>query len=239
MRHALALAACLLALTLAAGCIAYEERLIIEPNLSGTINMEFDVPEQLVALSEKANRTDNIYTVEGITRRFTSVEDVRLMNAKVEVRENHRFIGITLAFEDTAAFGRISTGSRGDTGFLGDLSLSRGNDGIRYVRTVTMRDTSRTAASRYAEQFAQFPWRYSVTLPGRLVDTNGEPGRDGRSASWDFTLADLSAGVITMKAASEPEENGFGVALWIGAVFALVLAGLYALVRRLEAAQRR
>ena len=229
-------AACLFA----AGCITYEERLVLESDRSGALTIDVVVPEQIITLSEKAGRDDNIFSLEGITRRFTGVEGIRLLEASVTSLDGgRRAVRIGIGFDTPEAFGRISTVRGGDTGFLGMLTLIREDGALRYRRTMTMRDTTRTPTGMYEKQFREYPWRYTVRLPGRITDSNADEfARDG-GVTWNFTLADLAAGPVVMEAVAEQSGAGWLVSRGvIGIVFAGVFAGLYLLIGRMERGRR-
>jgi hypothetical protein len=224
------------AVMFAAGCVTYDERLTVESDCSGTVTMDLVVPEQIIGLSEKAGRSDNIFSIEGITKRFTGVEGIRLLDAAVTARDDgHREVRIGLGFDSPEAFERISTVRGGDTGFLGFLTLVREDGTLRYRRTVTMRDTTRAPTGMYQKQFQDFPWSYTVRLPGRITGSNAdEIARDG-GVTWHFTLAELAAGPVVMEAVATQSGVGRLVTMGvIGIVFAGVFVGLYLLIHRME-----
>ena len=225
---------------LTSGCITYDERLVVESDRSGALTLDLVVPEQIITLSEEAGRDDNIFSIEGITRRFTGVKGIRLLDASVTTLDGgSRAVRIGIGFDTPEAFERISTVRGGDTGFLGMLTLIREDSALLYRRTMTMRDTTRSPTGMYEKQFREYPWSYTVRLPGRITDSNADEFARGGGVTWNFTLADLTAGTVVMEAVAV--QSGAGRLVSRGViviVFAGVFAGLYMLIGRMEREKR-
>ena len=221
----------LCAAVLLAGCVDYKEEIWFNRDMSGTITMDFTIGEMFVDLSNEAERTDNIFTEEGIRNRYSSVEGLDIISSEVYTVDENRIIRIALKFDSLEAFRKISNATK-KTDFLGDVTLSTTPDGnISFSRTISLSDSSIKSYAMYDTMFNKRFWISKIHFPGYIISANAPDenidDKTGNTVIWAYSIAVLTKGPQTMNAVftSRSSRNIFHLA--IAAVVFLVVFGLF------------
>lgn len=212
MRPAYTALIALLLLPVCSGCLRLEETLSLRADGSGTLEMNYVVPEstmaQLKAMralrdrlaaiqGEEAEVTDDEYTrflvyygSEDIEKKFKEYEKhgIRLERLRVETRQARRHVEIKAAFRDVSQL--QNTALFPHHGF----TLTRQSDGVYFFRRPALTAgeptprPSREDISTLTPILRGFYVRIQVNTPGRVVRTNA-PRKSLYRAEWvfDFT----------------------------------------------------
>lgn len=231
------LAAALLLLT--AGCVRYHERLIINREGPGVLDMSFAVD---AVWMETEPDGPGLFDRDQVRTTLGAVPGV-IVRSVAEKREGDQYlIRIVLTFDSadrlTAIGEAVATMDPG-IDFIGHVEVEqRADQTIRFTRTIDIADSSATAGDRATIQEVQ--WYYTVKFPGRIIETNADiVSREGDAATWEYSLATLAERPVTLSAEiSVRRESWLVRILVIGTVFGAVFFVLFKLLNRLEQVQR-
>jgi len=214
-----------------AGCVDYKEEIWFNRDMSGTITMDFTIGEMFVDLSEEAERTDNIFTEEGIRNRFSAVEGLAIISSEVYTVDENRIIRIALKFDSLESFRKISNATK-KTDFLGAITLSTTPDGnISFSRTISLSDSTIKSYAVYDEMLNKRFWISRIHFPGYIISANAPEenidDKTGNTVIWAYSIAILTKGPQTMNAVftSRSSRNMFHLA--IAAVVFLAVFGVF------------
>jgi len=223
-------------IALSAGCVNYKEELWFNKDLSGKAQFTITVSEDFVALWGRSGRSTDIFTAEGITQRFANIAGVTLTETTVTPGDEERTIDFSLKFASFDAFRRISRAER-DTGFLGAVSFSDARDGtVFFNRTISFADSSRPISEEQVASLDKYSWESIVHFPGAVISANvpktNMDAEKSNTVTWSYSLAILSRGSETMRAAYEVPQPGNILGMLIPAiVFFGMIFGLLKLLK--------
>ncbi|NIT35279.1 MAG: hypothetical protein GTN49_02080 [candidate division Zixibacteria bacterium] len=209
MRRLILTAASCGAAAIVAGCVSYKQQVTFESDGSGRVVVDawvdhFDVAEEE---SQTASAQNAPEINQGLGPAFAGLDGVTVEEnwVKVEGEEDERreHTRLVLAFdkvENLAGHGVFEKQ---------ELSFQKNDGEFAFTQTIrTGRKKERQEYTKESEELARslfegYTFTYAVVMPGRVVDTNGTLGEDGRTVTWEWPLYDFSnQDVIVMTAAS-------------------------------------
>ncbi len=226
-------------LVLAAGCVRYHERLVLNPEGTGVLDMSFAVD---AVWMETEPDGPGLFDENQVRTALGAVPGV-IVRSVAETREGGQYlIRIVLTFDSadrlTAIGEAVATVDPG-IDFVGHVDIERlADQTIRFTRTIDIADSTTTAEDRATVQ--EVRWYYTVKFPGRIIESNADiVSREGNAATWEYSLSTLAERPVTLSAeVSVRHESWLVRILVIGAVFGAVFFVLYTLLNRLERTQR-
>ena len=200
------------AVALVAGCVSYKQQMTFESDGSGRMVLDVWVPYYGVEKTGPA--ADEKLTAEldeEMVVSFADREGVRIDEkwAKLEAEEDERLehIHVVVAFDDIEKLNvsdilenqKITFRSTGD-GFIYEQAIIRERgEAAEEALEPEYEELTRTL-------FEGFTFTYTVVMPGRVVESNGSIGEDGRTVTWEWPLYDFvkkEEVIMTAKAAKE------------------------------------
>jgi hypothetical protein len=187
------------ALIAVAGCITYEQHTTFQEDGSGRVVVDtwvdyFAADEED---GEKAATAEPELEIgEEMGPAFASLEGVTIeenwikMEGEGEDRVEHT--RLILGFDDV--------GKLAGHGVFEDQGMSFEKKGKKYTFTQTItheREEEEEETSAESEELARslfegYTFTYSVVMPGKIVETNGTLGEDGRTVTWEWPLYEFT-----------------------------------------------
>jgi hypothetical protein len=206
---ALAISATLAVIT---GCISYEQQATFESDGSGRIAIDtwvdyFDgdeeggQPEEEPAQPEISEELGSAFAnLEGVT-----IEEnwARLEGEGEERREHTRLV---LSFDKVERLNGLGIFQNQNLTFQkkGDEFAFR--QFIRNEREEEKEESTEESEELARTLFEGYTFTYTVVMPGRVIDTGGTVGEDGRTVTWEWPLYDFAnEDEIVMTATSQKE----------------------------------
>jgi hypothetical protein len=198
MRRMVAHAALGGALLLIAGCISYEQHTTFAEDGSGRVVVDtwvdyFGEDEEGDETGEEAPATE---IGQEMGPAFADVDGVAVEEnwTKLEGEGEDRRAHARLAL----AFEKIENVA--GRGIFENQNMSFDKQGKKYVFTHTIRHEAKgesedsTAESEELARtlFEGYTFTYTLVMPGKIVETNGVPGEDRRTVTWEWPLYDFS-----------------------------------------------
>lgn len=187
------------ALVAVAGCITYEQHTTFEEDGSGRIVVDtwvdyFDEEEE--DGEEAATAEPELEIGEEMGPAFASLDGVTVeenwikLEGEGEDRVEHT--RLVLGFDDVENL----TGH----GIFEDQDMSFEKKGKKYTFTQTIthkseeeeEETSPESEELARALFEGYTFTYTVVMPGKIVETNGTLGEDGRTVTWEWPLYEFT-----------------------------------------------
>jgi hypothetical protein len=197
------------ALAVVAGCISYKQHITFESDGSGRVVVDVWVDRFEIAEEEdQAASAQNAPEInEELGPAFAGLDGVTVKENWVKIEgegdERREHSRLALAFDKVERLaGR---------GVFEKQELSFQKEGDEFAFEQNIRNEPKEEPEEYSEEseelarslFEGYTFTYTVVMPGRVVDTNGTPGEDGRTVTWEWPLYDFSnQEKIVMTAAS-------------------------------------
>jgi hypothetical protein len=211
MRRIILHAVACVALGAVAGCISYEQHTTFEENGSGRVVVDTWVDhfaDEGEEGEEAATAEPELEISEEMGPAFASLDGVKVeenwIKLEGEGEDAVEHTRLVLAFDDVKKL-------KGH-GIFEDQGMSFEKKGKKYIFTQTITHESEEAeeeTSAESEELARalfegYTFTYTVVMPGKILETNGTPAEDGRTASWEWPLYDFTQQEeIVMTATSE------------------------------------
>jgi len=198
MRYIIRAGALCGALAIVGGCISYKQHTTFESDGSGRMvvdvwvdHLEIAEEEDQAASAETAPEID-----EGLGPAFADLDGVTVEENWVKIegeeddrREHTRFV---LSFDTVE---RLA-----GHGVFEDQELSFQKEDGWFAFTQTIQNLPKKEPQEYSKEseelarslFEGYTLTYTVVMPGRVVDTNGTLGEDGRTVTWEWPLYEFS-----------------------------------------------
>jgi len=191
------------ALALGAGCISYEVNLSFEKDGSGRVVVDtwvdsFGDEESAEEGSQESAEASEISEEMGPA--FAELEGVTIeenwARTEGEGDDRREHTRLALAFKDV--------GTLSGRGIFENQDLTFDKKGKDYVFAHEIRNVRKEAAGETAEEtseeseelaralFEGYTFTYTVVMPGKVTETNGTVGEDGRTVTWKWPLYDFA-----------------------------------------------
>ncbi|GEM_PF-1325480 len=212
MRRVITAAALCGILALIAGCISYEQHTTLESDGSG--RMVMDTWVDYFGTDEGGDQAEGEDATPEISEElgpaFADLKGVAIEEnwTKIEGEGDNRqeHTRLTLTFDKVE---RLN-----GKGVFENQELSFQKKGDEFVFTQVIHNKRKEQTEDYSAEseelartlFEGYTITYTVVMPGRVVDTGGTLGEDGRTVTWKWPLYDFSnEEEITMTATSRKE----------------------------------
>lgn len=186
------------AMVVVAGCISYKQHTTFESDGSGRVIV--DVWVDRFGGAEEEDQAASAQTApeinEEIGPAFAGLEGVtveenwvKIEGEEDEQREHTRLVLTFDKVESLAGHGVFEKQ---------ELSFQKEDDEFAFTQTI--RNEPEKEPQEYSDEseelarslFEGYTFTYAVVMPGRVVDTNGTLGEDGRTVTWEWPLYDFS-----------------------------------------------
>lgn len=198
MRHIIRAGTLCGALAIVAGCVSYKQHTTFESDGSG--RMVVDVWVDRLETAEEEDQAASAETAPEINEElgpaFAGLDGVTVEESwvKVEGEEDERREHSRLVL----AFDKVE--SLAGHGVFEEQELSFQKDGDEFAFTQTIQNELEKEPQEYSKEseelarslFEGYTLTYTVVMPGRVADTNGTLGEDGRTVTWEWPLYDFS-----------------------------------------------
>lgn len=199
MRRILLYALTCAALVAVAGCITYEQHTKFDEDGSGRVVVDTWVDyfgEEGEDGEEAAAAEPELEISEEMGPAFASLEGVTVeenwikMEGEGEERVEHT--RLILAFDDVDKLN--------GHGVFEDQAMTFEKKGKKFIFTQTITheaEEKEEESSPESEELARalfegYTFTYSVVMPGKIVETNGTTGEDGRTVTWEWPLYEFT-----------------------------------------------
>ncbi len=180
------------------GCVEYQQRIVLEPDGSGTVEVRLDAPKDVDWQMENGlrvpkGREDEICAE---IREKYSTPHVRVESCEVRLRDDRRRTRFTLSFDDLEDLSELDL-------LVGKCRFElRRDDGLEVHRVIDLDgsadwDSVGTGFGKWVKErldedvFSKIRFRFEIVFPKRVKETNADWVRGKRTAVWRYTLADL------------------------------------------------
>ncbi len=198
MRHIIRAGTLCGALAIVAGCVSYKQHTTFESDGSG--RMVVDVWVDRLETAEEEDQAASAETAPEINEElgpaFAGLDGVTVEESWVKVEgegdERREHSRLVLAFDKVE---RLA-----GHGVFEEQELSFQKDGDEFAFTQTIQNELEKEPQEYSKEseelarslFEGYTLTYTVVMPGRVADTNGTLGEDGRTVTWEWPLYDFS-----------------------------------------------
>ncbi len=210
------LLAAIVASTLFAGCIDYEQKTRLEADGSGEMTIHYWAKESLVSWLGK-NRFP--FTEDEVRAKYGAIHGVTVGSVDVRERtdDSTRHVTFDLRFDDITALSK-------QPGFESAVFAWK-EDGATMVFTQTMHADEGSTS----DGLQQFSVTYEYTFPGEIVEHNAT-SVSGSTAVWKLRLSDL--GTTRSLTAKVRLGQSWTMTIVLSAILLLVLVVFWWLLRR-------
>jgi len=189
------------ALVAVAGCISYEQHTTFEEDGSGRVVVDtwvdyFGEDEEGEEAGTAATQEPMLELGEEMGSAFASLDGVNIeenwikLEGEGEDRVEHS--KLALAFDKVENL----TGR----GIFEDQAMTFDKKGKKYIYTQTItheRDEPEEETTPESEElvrslFEGYTFTYTVVMPGKIVESNGTVGEDGRTVTWEWPLYEFT-----------------------------------------------
>jgi hypothetical protein len=229
-----------LLLTLACGCVDYEEEMWLDRDLSGWVTMMISVREELVKGGSGMERD---LSEEGVRRDVERIPGVKLESYE-SFREAGKMIArLRLKFDSVEKLTRHESHvtDSSPASFLGAIHVRKENGKILFERTLRAMPETKSNSSFAQDLFAKSLsslflsnnyLTYKLHVPGELITANSQRiDNPNHTVEWKFTLAQAMREPPVMRA---EWKKGFlpAGAIWIVGALVILLIGLWVFATR-------
>lgn len=197
------------ALAVVAGCISYEQHTTFESDGSGRVVV--DVWVDRFETAEEEGQAASAETApeinEGLGPAFAGLDGVTVEENWVKIEgegdERREHTRLVLAFDKVERLAGRGVFEKQELSFQKEDDEFAFTQTIQNERTKEPQEYSKESEELARSLFEGYTFTYTVVMPGRVVDTNGTRGEDGRTVTWEWPLYDFSnQEKIVMTAAS-------------------------------------
>lgn len=199
------------ALAVVAGCISYEQHTTFESDGSGRIVVDTWV--RYVGDEEEGPATDDNPAAEisdDLGPAFADLKGVRIEEnwAKLEGEgdERREHTRLVLAFDDIEKLNGHGAFKNQELTFQKDGNEFLFKQVILNERAEEPEEPTKESEELARTLFEGYTFTYTVVMPGRVIDTGGTVGEDGRTVTWEWPLydfANLDEIIMTAKSLKE------------------------------------
>ncbi|NOZ56002.1 MAG: hypothetical protein GXO73_04325 [Calditrichaeota bacterium] len=183
---------------LLAGCVDYRQRIVLQPDGSGTVEVRLDAPKDVnweMNSGLRLPKGDEEEICAEIEKRY-SRPHVRVESCEVRVVDNRRKTRFTLSFDNLEDLSGLDL-------MTGKCTFQlRRNGGLEVRRVIDLDDSSDwesddTGFAKWVKErldedvFSKIHFRFEIVFPERVEETNADWVRGKKVAVWRYTLADL------------------------------------------------
>jgi hypothetical protein len=191
MRYAAIIIAVGAAVFLAAGCMDYSQKIMIHEDGSATVTIDGWLDKALAGLSGETKgegeSSGNIFLDE-----FKNKPGIEILDSSVETDEEtgveHHHVGFNVEssriLEDLPSFGES-----------GNAEWRVEDDEASFEQVIRndVEEYENAEDEEFMKSlFENYTWTYEVTMPGPIIETNGVIGADGRTATWSWSLFEIT-----------------------------------------------
>lgn len=188
-------------------CINYNDEIKINKDLSGTMSVEFLIPNSL--LGGELGKGFEKYIQEA-EENAKKVKGIELLEAKIIPEGSQTKYRIRLkfnSFENLEKYFKEYKDEKKDSPY--NFKIFETEEGIKFERIITpteSKDKKReTEEDKMAESFAQSIlanniWSFKITFPYEVIKTNGDLQEDKKTVIWKYDLYTLAAKGVKMEA---------------------------------------
>lgn len=191
MRYVAIIIAVGAAVFLTAGCMDYSQKIMIYEDGSATVTIDGWLDKALAGLSEEVKdegeSSGNIFLDE-----FRNEPGIEIIDSSVETDEEtgveHHHVEFNVAssriLEDLPSFGESGSA---------EWRVEDNEVSFEQVIRNDVEEYKNTGDEEFMRSlFENYTWTYEVTMPGPIIETNGVTGADGRTATWSWSLFDIT-----------------------------------------------
>jgi hypothetical protein len=178
---------------LAAGCMDYSQKIVVHEDGSATVTIDSWLDEVLTGLAEEIIVEDG-FSGNILLYEFENKPGIEILDSFVEIDEktglerHHVEFNVesSKVLEDLPSFGKS-----------GSAKWETNGDGVSFERILRNDDAIKEYENAEDEEsmrslFEGYTWTYEVVMPGPVTETNGTVGADGRTATWSWSLFDIT-----------------------------------------------
>lgn len=177
------------------GCVDYEERITLNPDGSGYVDVHYSGPEDVSVGADSFPPEDEEELLDFLKERF-DVEGVSIVEYSLDRRDKRTFVDYGLEFR------RLTDLNRTDPLFWeGNFEVERDAAGWKVTRvlrvTVDGWDEPKNAFETWLRDtvadglLTGVQFRFETVFPEEIRETNADWVRAGRVAVWKYRLSDL------------------------------------------------
>ncbi|UCE26757.1 MAG: hypothetical protein JSW52_10490 [Candidatus Coatesbacteria bacterium] len=192
MRYCALILAVGAAVLLAAGCMDYSQKIVIQEDGSAMVVLDGWLDESLTGLSEEVSAEtgvpENIFLSEFEGEPGVEITDSYVeTNEKTKVEHHHVTVNVESsdALDDLPSFG----------GSAGNVKWETGGGEATFEQKLYNEPEAYDSAEEedlMRSLFEGYTWTYEVVMPGPITQTNGTVGADGRTVTWTWPLFDFA-----------------------------------------------
>ena len=185
-------------LLLIAGCIEYEENLIIKQDGSGIITMTYGMPLEMV-------ERDTSFTAEKVRYDLSQIEGISVVSVNDFSKDESKWVKSTIRFNSLESLGNIKNDQL--PGFTGSMIYTDNNDGtLTFTKILgnkpkTPKPNNDQDIIMMKNMIGDIIWHYKIKLPMNVHDIeagSGETSISGATVTWDVPLASFIGGQVTL-----------------------------------------
>ena len=178
------------------GCFEYEERLVLNHDGSGKMEVHYFTGKDVNIDSDFGKLPKEKEDIRSEVERNYTSNKVKLTHFEVKDRDENRHVYFTVSFQDVLDLNELKQ--------FGDsrVEVDRRNDGVAYRRTLSVdgdwdddRDDSflgKLVKAIVAEALLEkIKFRFEVEMPDSISKSNAQWVRNERVAVWRYRLWDL------------------------------------------------
>jgi hypothetical protein len=181
-----------------AGCIEYEESLIIKKNGSGTINMAYGMPLEMV-------ENDKSFSAEKIKNDLSGIEGVTVLSTKDFEKDELKWVSAIARFISLESLGNIKNEQL--PAFAGAMTYTDNGDGS-FTFTKTLGEEPKESKPDREKDMTMMKgmvgdvtWDYEINFPMNILDIQFNHGKvdfKGKKVTWSVPLAEFVGGTSTL-----------------------------------------